>query len=170
MGMNYNEFRDYIKEHGTTKARITKGMHNIPKGTILFFGINDDKLSTYNEHTHSKNIDFGYGFDYSWRNIWKNEYEGEFELIDEKKQNSPSKNVMTTKTIYEVLAVNKKTGKTEKKETHSADNEQQAILKTFGVDAENMFIKVAEVGKYEEDKPLRAVIEKETTSKATPKN
>ena len=81
-----------------------------------------------------------------------------FELIEKK---SPSKNVSKMKkTIYHVIAVDKKTGKTTKNETISADNEQQAILKAFGVDAENTFIKTTEVGDYEEDKPLKAVLEK----------
>ena len=87
---------------------------------------------------------------------WTNEKE--LELIEKK---SPSKNVSKMKkTIYNVIAVDKKTGKTTKNETISADNEQQAILKAFGVDAENTFIKTTEIGDYEEDKPLKAVLEK----------
>lgn len=79
------------------------------------------------------------------------------ELVEE----TPSKNVckMTKKTIYNVLIVDKKTGKTTKDEKVTAANEQQAILKTFGVDAENTFIKITELGTYEEDKPIKAVIE-----------
>ena len=77
------------------------------------------------------------------------------------KENSPSKNVTKMKkTIYHVLAVDKKTGMETKNVTISADNEQQAILKAFGVDAENTFIKATEEGTYEEDKPLKAVLEK----------
>lgn len=68
------------------------------------------------------------------------------------------------KKIYEVLTVNKKTGKT-KKELVVADNEQSAILKAFGVDAENTFIKVTEEGKYAEEKPVSAVIVKEDKKK-----
>ena len=66
---------------------------------------------------------------------------------------------MTKKVIYNVLIVDKKTGKTIKDDKVTADNEQQAILKTFGVDAENTFIKITELGSYEEDKPIKAVIE-----------
>jgi len=85
-------------------------------------------------------------------------FEGNLELEFE---NSPSKNVTKMKkTIYHVLAVDKKTGKEVKNVTISADNEQQAILKAFDVDAENTFIKATEVGSYEEDKPLKAVLEK----------
>lgn len=117
--------------------------HNGKKGTILNIdGTNKPYL-----------LDFDDGSD-GWVQI--------IELV-ESKQNSPSKNTtMTTKTIYQVLVVNKKTGVAEKEKTLSADNEQQAILKTFGVDAENTFIKVTEVGSYEEDKPLKAIIEKPT--------
>ena len=157
MGMNYAKFKEYIKKNGVTKARITEGFYSIPFGTILFFGRNNiGTLSTY--ETSSQNDQFGYGFDTLWDTSWKEKYDGEFELIDEE---SPSENVnkMTKKTIYHVIAVDKKTGKTTKNETISADNEQQAIIKAFGVDAENTFIKKSEVGDYEEQKPQKVVIE-----------
>ena len=162
MGMNYEEFNSYVKKHGITKARTTKNFCDIPQGTILFFWYGNGVLSTFDERANNLNRQFGYDFDYSWSNRWRIDYKGIFELIDEQKQNSPSNNVkMTKKTIYQVIAVNKKTGETTKNETITADNEQQAILKTFGVDAENTFIKTTEVGTYEEDKPLKAVLEKE---------
>ncbi|GAH59052.1 unnamed protein product [marine sediment metagenome] len=72
---------------------------------------------------------------------------------------------MTKKTIYNVLIVDKKTGETTKDEKVTAGNEQQAILKTFGVDADNSFIKITELGTYEEDKPIKAVIETEEKPK-----
>ncbi len=71
-----------------------------------------------------------------------------------------SKNKKMEKKIYTVLTVNKKTGKT-KKEIVVSDNEQSAILKAFGVDADNTFIKVTEEGKYVEEKPVQAVLVKE---------
>lgn len=162
MGMNYEEFKSYIKQHGVTKTRTTCDWNDIPQGTILFFGTNKHgKISTYSIDIENKNKDFGYKFDYCWDTSWECNYGGTFELVD-KQETAPSKDVtkMKTKKIYEVLVVNKKTGKTEKHEILSADNEQQAILKTFGVDAENTFIKATEVGSYEEEKPIKAVLEK----------
>ena len=63
-----------------------------------------------------------------------------------------------TKKVYSVLVVNKKTSKEEKtSSTVVADNEQQATLKAFGVDVDNLFIKVEEIGEYQEEKPIEVV-------------
>ena len=75
--------------------------------------------------------------------------------------NSKSLQKTMEKKIYKVLAVNKKTSAVEKDEVVVAVNEQSAILKAFGVDAENVFIKTTEEGAYTEDKPVTAVIVKE---------
>jgi len=83
-----------------------------------------------------------------------------FELVTEAKEENFIKNKKMEKKIYEVLTANKKTGET-KKEIVVADDEQSAILKAFGVDAENTYIKVKEEGKYTEEKPVQAVIVKE---------
>ena len=88
----------------------------------------------------------------------KHVYQKYFELIPNE-TNSMSNKKMEKK-IYEVLTANKKTGET-KKEMVVADDEQSAILKAFGVDAENTYIKVKEEGKYTEEKPVQAVIVKE---------
>ena len=81
---------------------------------------------------------------------------GRFELV-----NSKSLHKTMEKKIYQVLVVNKKTGDVEKDEVVVAVNEQSAILKAFGVDAENVFIKTTEEGSYTEDKPVTAVLVKE---------
>lgn len=81
-----------------------------------------------------------------------------FELVSD---NSILKEKKMEKKIIRVLAVNKKTSKTEKNETVVADNEQHAILKAFGVDVENLYIKTQEEGSFVEDKPVSAVIVKD---------
>ena len=83
--------------------------------------------------------------------------EESLQLVEE---NSPSKNVIKMrKTVYNVIVVDKKTGKATKNVTISADNERQAVLKAFDVPVDNVFINTSEVGAYEEEKPLTAVIE-----------
>ena len=154
--MNYEQFNEYVKKNGITKARTIEDFRSIPRGTTLFFGIDSNHISTYNRYTDEKNVSLKYSFDYSFCGYWKSEYVGEFELIE-----TPSNNIckMTTKKIYSVLILDKKKGTTTKDAKVTAANEQEAILKTFGVDAENTFIKIVELGEYEEDKPIKAIIE-----------
>jgi len=66
---------------------------------------------------------------------------------------------MTEKKVYNVLVVNKKTGKVEKDATVTADSENQAILKAFKVDVENLVFTVLERATYTEDKPQTVVLE-----------
>jgi len=245
--MNYNDFLDYVKDNGITKAKTTEEFENIPKGTILFFGSEDNSsLSTYEEDTEDKNLEFNYNFDFRGNSSWKCNYTGNFELVEDENQSSdrkfkvgdkvvktraysksnycrhggddsevpigtkgkitsiedeentyvlfengiswnlhqkeielvkeveeektPSKNVkMTTKKIYSVLIVDKKTGVATKDEKVIAANEQEAILKAFKVDAENTFIKVEELGSYEEEKPVQAILVKQEVLKEVPK-
>ncbi len=87
-----------------------------------------------------------------------------FELV-----NSKSLQETMEKKIYKVLVINKKTGDTDKNQVVTAENEQSAILKAFGVDVENVFIKITEEGSYTEDKPVTAVLVKETKENKTPK-
>jgi len=89
------------------------------------------------------------------------------ELVNVELLNSKSLYKTMEKKIYNVLVVNKKTGKVDKNQVVSAENEQSAILKAFGVDVENVFIKIKEEGSYTEDKPVTAVLVKGT--KAEPK-
>jgi len=92
-------------------------------------------------------------------------YERDFwELI-----NSKSLHKTMEKKVFNVLVVNKKTGKVDKNQVVSAENEQSAILKAFGVDVENVFIKIKEEGSYTEDKPVTAVLVKENKETKTPK-
>ena len=78
--MNRNELYNYIKEHGITKARTTEDYETVPKSTELWFGINDEYISTFNDDTDNKNKDFGYDFYYQL--IWGKYYKGQFELVD----------------------------------------------------------------------------------------
>jgi len=84
------------------------------------------------------------------------------ELVTETEINSKSLHKTMEKKVYNVLVVNKKTGKTDKNQVVTAENEQSAILKAFGVDVESVFIKIKEEGSYTEDKPVTAVLVKET--------
>lgn len=63
--------------------------------------------------------------------------------------------------VMKVLVMNKKTQKVEKDVTVIADTEQQAVLKAFGVNTEDLFIRIEEIGKFEEEKRVNAVIVKE---------
>jgi len=83
--------------------------------------------------------------------------------------NSKSLHKTMEKKVFNVLVVNKKTGKVDKNQVVSAENEQSAILKAFGVDVENVFIKIKEEGSYTEDKPVTAVLVKENKETKTPK-
>ena len=72
--MNYEQFKQYLKEHGVTAARITEDFWDTPKGTVLWFGYKYGYISSALE----KNIGFGYDFDYRY---WWNKYDGDFELV-----------------------------------------------------------------------------------------
>ena len=89
--------------------------------------------------------------------------------VGNKFENVESANSILTKTmdkkVFKVLIVDKKTGKTTKDEAVIAETEQQAILKAFGVDSENAYIKVDEVGNFKEEKPITAIIVKNEQSK-----
>ena len=76
--------------------------------------------------------------------------------------NSKSLHKTMEKKVYNVLVIDKKTGKTDKNLVVTAENEQSAILKAFGVDVENVYIKITEEGSYTEDKPVTAILVKET--------
>lgn len=70
-------------------------------------------------------------------------------------------NITMEKKVYNVLIVNKKTGETDKNEVVVAGDEQTAILKAFGVDSADVFIKVTEQGSFKEEKPVEAILVKE---------
>lgn len=72
-----------------------------------------------------------------------------------------SKTTMAEKKIISVLVVNKKTGVTEKELNVVSDNEQNAILKAFGCDTENLFIKTTIQGIFTEEKPSECILKKE---------
>ena len=91
------------------------------------------------------------------RKVYERDY---WELV-----NSKSLHKTMEKKIFSVLVVNKKTGNTDKNQVVSAENEQSAILKAFGVDVENVFIKITEEGSYTEDKPVTAILVKENKEK-----
>ena len=86
---------------------------------------------------------------------------GKFDLVTPA-SNSKSLQKTMEKKVYNVLVIDKKTGKTDKNLVVTAENEQSAILKAFGVDVENVFIKITEEGSYQEEKPVTAVLVKET--------
>ena len=89
------------------------------------------------------------------------------EVIKEQKEDkSPlTKQKMTNKKIIKVLAVDKKTGEVLKNISVVAENEQTAILKAFGVDVEKVYIKTTEEGEFEEEKPVKVIMDKTAEDK-----
>ena len=92
--LNYSDFFELLKkEKRNIKVKITEDFkpHKYstgdinPKGTILWFGLSNDKsfISTFNGNTESKNREFGYTFDYAWLGSWKTNYNGKFELVED---------------------------------------------------------------------------------------
>mgnify|MGYP001566253892 CR=1 FL=1 len=69
---------------------------------------------------------------------------------------------MTKKVVYNVLAVNKKNGKVVKDETVVAEGERNAILQAFGVNVDSLVFSVTARTEFEEDKPQKVIVEKET--------
>ncbi len=88
-----------------------------------------------------------------------------FAKFEETEETSLLPNEKMEKTIFKVLAVSKKTNDVVKNKVVTSENEQSAILKAFGVSTEKLFIKVTEMGKYTEDKPIKAVLVKEEKEK-----
>ena len=102
--------------------------------------------------------------------IFLNEYSHGHESTNFKKvgnENSPDvlKEKMANKKVIKVLVVNKITGKVLKNESVVAENEQTAILKAFGVDVEKVYIKTTEEGEFEEEKPVKVIMDKPETEK-----
>lgn len=72
-----------------------------------------------------------------------------WELISSKEQKILPENTMKKKVI-QVIVVNKKSGKVEKNETVTAQDENQAVLKAYGVNLEDVQIKTNVIDEYEE--------------------
>ena len=62
--LNQEQFKEYIKKNGLTKARLSLSYYHTPKETILWFGLHNESISTYNDDTENKNKEFGYDFFY----------------------------------------------------------------------------------------------------------
>ena len=86
---------------------------------------------------------------------------GRYELVKSVSDSKSLSNITMEKKVYNVLIVDKKTGKTDKNEVVVAGDEQTAILKAFGVDSADVFIKVTEQGSFKEEKPVEAILVKE---------
>jgi len=97
--MNYKKFKKHIAENGITLARTTEALEDIPKGTKLYFVINNDYISSYEVDTKNRNKQFNYDFEYQWSDYWGNKYEGEFELVEKPEQLFKIKN-NTKKTLF----------------------------------------------------------------------
>jgi hypothetical protein len=85
-------------------------------------------------------------------------YFADLELVS---NNSNFKENKMEKKVFNVLVVDKKTGKQTKNESVVAISSQDALLKAFDVDAENVFVDIKEVGKFEVNEPVQAIIVKE---------
>ena len=85
-----DELRDYILKQRKTNpdylayCELTEGFYYIPEGTKLYFGIFENRISTYDEETNYKNKI--YYFDYEWSFDWHLYYKGKFILIKEPKE------------------------------------------------------------------------------------
>ena len=66
---------------------------------------------------------------------------------------------MTTKKVFNILAVNTKTGKVDKDISVVAEGERSAILKAYGVDIDNLTFQVTERVSFEEKTPQTVIIE-----------
>jgi hypothetical protein len=77
-----DELLEHIKKHGITKARTEKDFRDIPKGTVLYFGINDNEISTFDKDTNHQNQQFKYNFGYKWCGIWY-AYKVTFTILDD---------------------------------------------------------------------------------------
>ena len=62
--LNQEQFVEYIKKNGITKAKLSLSYYHTPKETILWFGLHNESISTYNDDTENKNKEFGYDFFY----------------------------------------------------------------------------------------------------------
>ncbi|MCH7568416.1 MAG: hypothetical protein IIA87_03260 [Nanoarchaeota archaeon] len=70
------------------------------------------------------------------------------------------KSEMVQKTVFNVLVVDRKTGKVEKDVTVIAEGESNAILAAYGIKVENLQFKVTERTSYEEQKPQTVILDK----------
>ena len=78
--LNQEQFVEYIKKNGITKAKLSLSYYHTPKETILWFGLHNENISTYDEDTKYKNKEFGYKFNYQWLFYT---YKGDFIIEDE---------------------------------------------------------------------------------------
>lgn len=87
--MKYNEFLEYVKKNGITLARTTVEWNNIPKGTKIYFGVDENMLNSLPQHVNCRNNQFNYSFDVEWKANWVarnktvNGYQGEFIVGEE---------------------------------------------------------------------------------------
>lgn len=88
--MTYEQFAQHVQKNGITLARTTKDFKKIPKGTKLWFCLDGEYISTYDDYTENKNKELGYEFDYRWSHFWKDKYTGQFELVGNKLNNTPN--------------------------------------------------------------------------------
>ena len=86
--LNQEQFKEYIKKNGLTKARLSLSYYHTPKETILWFGLYNESISTYNDDTENKNKEFGYDFFYE--RIFDS-YGGVF-IIDDEEMKKEMKN------------------------------------------------------------------------------
>lgn len=95
--VSYEEFRDYLEEHGQTVAMTTKAWRDIPRGTKIKFvhhfskSMGKELISSY--VADGVKDQFSYPFDIRWEERWLTEYPGQFEV--ELKEEAPSKAEMS---------------------------------------------------------------------------
>jgi len=87
MKYNYEQFKKYIKDNGVTDARTTENWKDIPKGTLIKFGLYDGLVSSYEYRLQGKK-QYEYDFDVKFEGRWRDDgldedYKGLFEVEDE---------------------------------------------------------------------------------------
>jgi len=138
-----DEFRDYIVKNGITKAKTTKDFYDVPKGTVLYFGVDHNSVKSYDKYVNNMNKDFGYDFDYSWRWSDDSSYDGSFELVDDVESKFPKNELIKDDMdIDEIKKFDKSVlAEAEKEAKEDIAEEQKNIAK---VKFKELYIEVAE--------------------------
>ncbi len=77
--LTHDELLEHIKKHGIIAAEITEKFHDIPAGTLMYFGKYANFISSLSDDVDGRNNIIKY--DTSWCKEWKNDYAGKFKIL-----------------------------------------------------------------------------------------
>jgi len=83
MKYTYEQFKKYIEDNGVTDARTTEDWKDIPKGTLIKFGLYDGLVSSFEHHLQGQK-QYKYAFDVGWCESWGGYCKGGFEVEEQK--------------------------------------------------------------------------------------